>query len=46
MQSIIPYKKDLIAVDKNFRKFIGFEGTHIGSNNWVVTEINRQRVNL
>lgn len=29
-------KNDLIAVDKNFRKFIGFEGTHIGSNNWVV----------
>ena len=29
-----PYtKNDLIAVDKNFRKFIGFEGTHIGSNN-------------
>jgi penicillin amidase len=27
----------LIAVDKSLRKFIGFEGTHIGSNNWVVS---------
>ncbi len=27
---------DLIKVDRGFRKFIGFEGTHIGSNNWVV----------
>ncbi|GBD89468.1 acyl-homoserine lactone acylase QuiP precursor [bacterium BMS3Abin04] len=27
---------DLINVDRDFRKFMGFEGTHIGSNNWVV----------
>lgn len=27
---------DLIQTDKNFREFIGFTGTHIGSNNWVV----------
>ena len=27
---------DFYKVDKAFRKFIGFEGTHIGSNNWVV----------
>ncbi len=27
---------DLIQVDKEFRKFTGFVGTHIGSNNWVV----------
>ncbi|MFC2134282.1 penicillin acylase family protein [Bacteroidota bacterium] len=26
----------LIEVDKMFREFIGFTGTHIGSNNWVV----------
>ncbi len=27
---------DLVEVDRNFRKYIGFVGTHIGSNNWVV----------
>ena len=27
---------DYIKVDKEFRNFIGFSGTHIGSNNWVV----------
>ena len=27
---------DFIKVDKEFRKFTGFVGTHIGSNNWVV----------
>ncbi len=27
---------DLIQVDREFRKFTGFVGTHIGSNNWVV----------
>lgn len=27
---------NLIEVDKAFRSFIGFNGTHIGSNNWVV----------
>ena len=26
----------LMNVDKQFRKFLGFTGTHIGSNNWVV----------
>ncbi len=29
-------QNDLVVVDKSFRKFIGFEGTHIGSNNWVI----------
>lgn len=29
---------DFIETDRRFRKFIGFEGTHIGSNNWVVNE--------
>jgi penicillin amidase len=29
---------DFIKTDRRFRKFIGFEGTHIGSNNWVVNE--------
>lgn len=27
---------DLIKTDRDFRKFMGFVGTHIGSNNWVV----------
>lgn len=27
---------DFYNVDKNFREFMGFVGTHIGSNNWVV----------
>ena len=27
---------DFLKTDKQFRKFIGFTGTHIGSNNWVV----------
>jgi len=27
---------DFYKVDKNFREFMGFVGTHIGSNNWVV----------
>lgn len=26
----------LVETDKSFRKFFGIEGTHIGSNNWVV----------
>ncbi|MGK9369867.1 penicillin acylase family protein [Melioribacter sp. Ez-97] len=28
---------DLIKTDREFRKFIGFNGTHIGSNSWVVS---------
>ena len=27
---------DFIKVDKQFRNFTGFVGTHIGSNNWIV----------
>jgi len=27
---------DFYQVDKDFREFMGFVGTHIGSNNWVV----------
>lgn len=27
---------DFIKTDKRFREFVGFTGTHIGSNNWVV----------
>jgi len=29
-------KKSLLETDKAFRRFIGMNGTHIGSNNWVV----------
>ncbi|MCX7874771.1 MAG: penicillin acylase family protein [Melioribacteraceae bacterium] len=27
---------EIIDIDRSYRKFIGFVGTHIGSNNWVV----------
>lgn len=27
---------NIVEIDKEFRKFLGFSGTHIGSNNWVV----------
>ncbi|MBK7104200.1 MAG: penicillin acylase family protein [Ignavibacteriae bacterium] len=36
LQNISNVPLDLVQVDRNFRKFIGFVGTHIGSNNWVV----------
>jgi len=26
----------LIEIDKSFRKFLGINGTHLGSNNWVI----------
>ncbi len=29
-------KASLIETDKQFRKFLGIQGTHLGSNNWVV----------
>lgn len=29
---------DFIETDKKFREFIGFSGTHIGSNNWAVNQ--------
>lgn len=36
LQSLSSISKGLIEVDKNYREFVGFSGTHIGSNNWVV----------
>ncbi|HSD62178.1 MAG TPA: penicillin acylase family protein, partial [Ignavibacteriaceae bacterium] len=30
---------NLIDTDKNFRKFFGIEGTHLGSNNWIVNSV-------
>lgn len=35
INSFAKIKTDLIQLDKDFRDFIGFTGTHIGSNNWV-----------
>jgi penicillin amidase len=29
---------NFIDTDRQFRKFLGIEGTHIGSNNWIVNE--------
>lgn len=37
LKSFSRIKTDIIELDKEFRNFIGFTGTHIGSNNWVVS---------
>lgn len=31
-------EKTLIETDKAFRKFIGIDGSHLGSNNWIVND--------
>lgn len=36
INSFAEVPKDFIDVDRRFRQFTGFVGTHIGSNNWVV----------
>lgn len=36
LNSIASIPTDFINIDREFRKFTGFVGTHIGSNNWVV----------
>lgn len=36
LKSTASIQSDFYKVDKDFRQFIGFVGTHIGSNNWVV----------
>lgn len=36
LKSFASIPTDFINVDRDFRKFTGFIGTHIGSNNWVV----------
>ncbi|KAF0151522.1 MAG: peptidase S45 penicillin amidase [Ignavibacteria bacterium] len=36
LQSLSSITRGLIDVDKSYREFTGFRGTHIGSNNWVV----------
>jgi len=40
LQSAPSVTLDLIKTDREFRDFMGFVGTHIGSNNWVVNEKN------
>lgn len=36
LKSFTSISTDFIKVDRDFRKFTGFIGTHIGSNNWIV----------
>jgi penicillin amidase len=36
LKSFASIPTDFINVDRDFRRFTGFVGTHIGSNNWVV----------
>lgn len=36
IEKIASISTDLIDVDKAYRELVGFTGTHIGSNNWVV----------
>lgn len=36
LKSISSISRGLIEVDKSYRQLVGFTGTHIGSNNWVV----------
>lgn len=35
-QNFAEITSDFMNTDKHFRQFMGIEGTHIGSNNWVV----------
>lgn len=37
IKKLASVQTDLIKIDKEFRKFSGSLGTHIGSNNWVVS---------
>jgi len=36
LKQVSSISNDLINVDRDYRSFVGFVGTHIGSNNWVV----------
>lgn len=36
LKNLPQISSNLIDTDRNFRKFFGIQGTHIGSNNWVV----------
>jgi len=36
LKNYAPVSMDIINVDREFRKFMGMDGTHLGSNNWAV----------
>ncbi|MEW6701109.1 MAG: penicillin acylase family protein [Bacteroidota bacterium] len=36
LKGLAQISTDFVKVDQQFRNFIGFVGTHIGSNNWIV----------
>ncbi|MDF1612860.1 penicillin acylase family protein [Stygiobacter electus] len=36
LKQVSSISSELVDVDRQYRKFVGFVGTHIGSNNWVV----------
>ena len=36
IKSFADARNDIINTDREFRKFMGITGTHIGSNNWVI----------
>lgn len=36
LKNLPEISSNLIDTDKQFRKFFGIEGTHLGSNNWIV----------
>ena len=38
-KKVTALNSSLIETDKQFRKFLGISGTHLGSNNWVVNSI-------
>lgn len=38
-KNVTALNSSLIETDKQFRKFLGISGTHLGSNNWVVNSI-------
>ena len=38
LKKMAKISNNLIDTDRKFRKFFGIEGTHIGSNNWVVNK--------
>ncbi len=38
LKNISAVTSDLIDTDKAFRKFMKIDGTHLGSNNWVINE--------
>ncbi len=37
LEKFASFRRSFLETDKAFRKFMGMKGTHIGSNNWVVS---------